>query len=188
MSVVVLIISVAMVSGKAAPLVDLLEAADGDVDIGLFRAAAVLLIVVSALVLVLTFLGCCGALKESRCLLGLYFAALLCMFVAMIVGAVVGYSQSLEEVNQVLLDSITEYDPDSTDKDEVAITKAWDQIQKDVSCLPGRKFLHAVCFQYFHHWLYCYFLQLQFQFECCGVNEYQDWEENPKVKNNISFF
>ncbi len=92
-----------------------------------------MLIVVSALVIVVTFLGCCGALKENRCMLGLYFAVLLAMFVAMIVGAVIGYSQPFDEIKKAMLDSVPKYDPTSTSTTAQAITKSWDEMQKGVN-------------------------------------------------------
>uniref|UniRef100_A0A667XCN1 Tetraspanin n=1 Tax=Myripristis murdjan TaxID=586833 RepID=A0A667XCN1_9TELE len=46
--------------------------------------AITLLIFVGAVTLVFGFLGCCGAIKESRCLLALFFTDLLCMFLMLL--------------------------------------------------------------------------------------------------------
>ncbi|NWY74619.1 TSN8 protein, partial [Erithacus rubecula] len=49
-----------------------------------------LLIAVGAIIMILGFLGCCGAAKESRCMLMLFFVALLLILILQIVGGVLG--------------------------------------------------------------------------------------------------
>jgi hypothetical protein len=66
-------------------------------------------------------------------MLGIYFAIILTMFIILIVGAVVGYSQSLDELKDPMMKSMAKYDPNNTNADAVSITKAWDQVQTDVS-------------------------------------------------------
>ena len=76
----------------------------------------------------------CPNLQENRCMLGTYFAIILLMFIVLIVGAVFGYSQSLDELKTPLVESMSKYNPaDDASADEKAITKAWDQVQSDVS-------------------------------------------------------
>lgn len=48
-----------------------------------------LLIALGALLLVIGFLGCCGAMKESKCMLLLFFIIILLVFIAEVAGAVV---------------------------------------------------------------------------------------------------
>uniref|UniRef100_A0A672QLJ3 Tetraspanin n=1 Tax=Sinocyclocheilus grahami TaxID=75366 RepID=A0A672QLJ3_SINGR len=48
-----------------------------------------LLIAVGAVLLILGFLGCCGAIKESRCMLLLFFIIILIVFIAEVAGAIV---------------------------------------------------------------------------------------------------
>lgn len=48
-----------------------------------------LLIAIGALLLIIGFLGCCGAVKESRCMLLLFFIIVLLVFIAEVAGAVV---------------------------------------------------------------------------------------------------
>ena len=66
-------------------------------------------------------------------MLGIYFAIILTLFIVMIVGAVIGYSQPLSEIEQPLRDSIAKYDADSDSKQATTVTKAWDKVQEDVS-------------------------------------------------------
>ncbi|NXR27616.1 TSN8 protein, partial [Cinclus mexicanus] len=49
-----------------------------------------LLIAVGAIIMILGFLGCCGAVKESRCMLMLFFIALLLILILQIIGGVLG--------------------------------------------------------------------------------------------------
>ncbi|XP_074553167.1 tetraspanin 35 [Halichoeres trimaculatus] len=48
-----------------------------------------LLIAIGALLLVIGFLGCCGAVRESKCMLLLFFIIVLVVFIAEVAGAVV---------------------------------------------------------------------------------------------------
>ncbi|XP_054463818.1 tetraspanin 35 [Anoplopoma fimbria] len=48
-----------------------------------------LLIAIGALLLVIGFLGCCGAVRESKCMLLLFFVIVLVVFIAEVAGAVV---------------------------------------------------------------------------------------------------
>ncbi|XP_059204556.1 tetraspanin 35 [Centropristis striata] len=48
-----------------------------------------LLIALGAILLVIGFLGCCGAVRESRCMLLLFFIIVLLVFIAQVAGAVV---------------------------------------------------------------------------------------------------
>jgi len=126
----------ALVDG--ADLVDIVESADADVSLKVFTSAAIILIVVSVFVVILTFFGCCGAIKESKCMLGTYFTLILAMFVVMIVGAVIGYSQSMDEVRGAVEKSMKKFkddvDADGVSKEEKAITNAWNTLQGDFTC------------------------------------------------------
>lgn len=48
-----------------------------------------LLIAVGAVLLILGFLGCCGAVRESRCMLLLFFVIILIVFIAEVAGAII---------------------------------------------------------------------------------------------------
>ena len=69
-------------------------------------------------------------------MLGTYFTLILVMFIIMIVGAVLGYSQSMDKIEDALDKSMKKF-RDSTDNikdDEKVVTEAWNTIQTDVSC------------------------------------------------------
>jgi hypothetical protein len=53
----------------------------------------------------------------------------------MIVGAVLGYGQALDKIKAPLVNSMKYFDEknESNDKKKETITKAWNQVQEDVS-------------------------------------------------------
>ncbi|NXQ52233.1 TSN8 protein, partial [Anthoscopus minutus] len=64
-----------------------------------------LLIAVGAIIMILGFLGCCGAVKESRCMLMLFFIALLLILILQVTGGILGavYKSKVEEVLNLTL-------------------------------------------------------------------------------------
>ncbi|XP_013865257.1 tetraspanin-8 [Austrofundulus limnaeus] len=49
-----------------------------------------LMIAIGSIIMVLGFLGCCGAYKESRCMLILFFIFLLLIFILLLVAGILG--------------------------------------------------------------------------------------------------
>ena len=130
----------AIVNGAA--LMDLVDKANDtlgkDLTLSVFTSAAIILIVVSVFVVIVAFFGCCGAIKESKCMLGTYFTIILVMFIVLIVGSVIGYQASFDDISGELDDTMKSFVdkslvPDETDQGKLAITKAWNQVQEDVS-------------------------------------------------------
>ena len=71
-------------------------------------------------------------------MLGTYFTIILVMFIILIVGAVIGYQASFDEIGDQLDNTMKKYvdkslQDDDTPKEDLAITKAWDSVQEDVS-------------------------------------------------------
>ncbi|XP_052761505.1 tetraspanin-18-like [Mya arenaria] len=85
-------------------------AADSNFDVtGLLESAAIVLLVGGACILVIGFLGCCGAFKQSQCLLCLYAICLLLIVIielAAIVIAAVFRGKVTTEVKGFLKDNI----------------------------------------------------------------------------------
>jgi len=117
--------------------------------ISLYASASYILIVISALIVVIAFFGCCGAYKENKCMLGTYFTIILALFIAMVVGAVLGYSGNLEDnIKNPLEKALNEYDDNPGDnKGLKALKTVWNEVQKEL--------------------------------KCCGVNNVSDWTQNP---------
>ena len=90
-----------MVDGAA--LVDLLDGSD--VNIPVFTSAAIILIVVSVFIVILTFFGCCGAIKESKCMMYTYGLLLCVILIAQVITQVfdliIDFIFRLEPVSQL---------------------------------------------------------------------------------------
>uniref|UniRef100_A0A8D0EWR7 Tetraspanin 8 n=1 Tax=Strix occidentalis caurina TaxID=311401 RepID=A0A8D0EWR7_STROC len=60
-----------------------------EIDSRLF-AGVDMLIAVGSIIMILGFLGCCGAIKESRCMLLLFFIGLLLILILQVTGGILG--------------------------------------------------------------------------------------------------
>ncbi|XP_033882049.1 CD9 antigen-like isoform X1 [Acipenser ruthenus] len=66
-----------------------------------FYTGVYILIGAGALMMVVGFLGCCGAIQESPCMLGLFFAFLLLIFAIEIAAGIWGFSNKDKVVTEV---------------------------------------------------------------------------------------
>ncbi|KAF5912358.1 hypothetical protein HPG69_004028 [Diceros bicornis minor] len=66
-----------------------------------FYTGVYILIGAGALIMVVGFLGCCGAVQESQCMLGLFFCFLLVIFAIEIAAAIWGYSHKDEVIKDI---------------------------------------------------------------------------------------
>ncbi|XP_076789914.1 leukocyte antigen CD37 isoform X1 [Arvicanthis niloticus] len=92
------------------------------------------LAVSGVLTMALALLGCVGALKELRCLLGLYFGMLLLLFATQItLGILISTQRVLLErrVQELVLRTIQSY---RTNPDETAAEESWDYVQFQLRC------------------------------------------------------
>jgi len=105
-----------------------------DLSVALYSTASVVLIIVSILAIVVAILGCCGAIKENRCMLFTYYILLLILFFGVTIGATIALSQSLYVIRSPLKDSMRLYDPEGTDPEHVDATQAWNDIQEAYKC------------------------------------------------------
>ncbi|NWV03876.1 TSN8 protein, partial [Ptilonorhynchus violaceus] len=68
-----------------------------------------MLIAVGSIIMILGFLGCCGAVKESRCMLLLFFIGLLLILILQVTGGILGavYRSQIEaSLNVTLMGSV----------------------------------------------------------------------------------
>ncbi|KAM9225237.1 leukocyte antigen CD37 [Dugong dugon] len=82
----------------------------------------------------LALLGCVGALKELRCLLGLYFGMLLLLFATQItLGILISTQRTLLErkVQEMVLETIQNY---RANPEETAAEESWDYVQFQLRC------------------------------------------------------
>lgn len=126
---------------------------DGELDISLYTSAAYIIIVIAVLVAIVSFFGCFGALKESKCMLGTYFVLILALFIVMIVGAVLGYTGNIEEsLKDPLEKALNAYKDTATQADDptgFAYKQAWNEVQ--------------------------------YELKCCAIDNVNDWKQNPNA-------
>ncbi|KAG1952750.1 CD9 molecule b isoform X2 [Pimephales promelas] len=66
-----------------------------------FLTGVYILIVAGAVMMVVGFLGCCGAIKESSCMLGMFFVFLLVIFAAEVAAGIWGLSNKEKVVTDI---------------------------------------------------------------------------------------
>uniref|UniRef100_A0A1B6LIB3 Tetraspanin n=1 Tax=Graphocephala atropunctata TaxID=36148 RepID=A0A1B6LIB3_9HEMI len=91
-----------------------------------------LFLIVGTLMFIVGFLGCCGAIKESQCMLVLFFCLLLIILVAEISAGAWAYSNS-EQLEQLVQESVK-----NTVQKEYSVidsrTQTFDAIQQGLGC------------------------------------------------------
>lgn len=90
------------------------------------------LLITGGLMTIVGFLGCCGALRESQCLLGIFFTVLLILFVGEIVAGV-WVSQNQAEFRKLVEERLSKLIRTEYDNDEV-IRKSFDLLQQRYKC------------------------------------------------------
>lgn len=90
-----------------------------------------IIIAVGAALFLMGFLGCCGAIKENRCLLGTFFVIVLILFIAEVVGGILVFVY-YPQVETAAMESQSKYSGSGTD-DEL-VKQGWDTFQATVEC------------------------------------------------------
>ena len=103
----------------------------GDQTPVIYTSGAILMIVFSLAVIIVTFLGCYGAWKKNQCMLGTYFAINIIAFIMLLVAAVIGYAQGLSFIPEQLTITQKSYGNNGTTSE--GITESWDLVQQQVS-------------------------------------------------------
>ncbi|XP_074086613.1 CD82 antigen [Macrotis lagotis] len=99
------------------------------------KIASYVFIGVGAMTMLVSFLGCIGAVNEIQCLLGMYFAVLLLILVAQVTAGILVYihaDEVKEEMNTIVTELMMNYDPDN--QEQKAVQDTWDYVQTEVKC------------------------------------------------------
>ncbi|NWZ96975.1 TSN8 protein, partial [Nesospiza acunhae] len=99
------------------------------------HGGANLLIAVGAIIMILGFLGCCGAVKESRCMLMLFFIALLLILILQVAAGILGavYKPQVEATfNLTLSEGVSALQ--STTGEYKEYQKEFQKLQKMYQC------------------------------------------------------
>ncbi|XP_026562814.1 tetraspanin-1 [Pseudonaja textilis] len=91
-----------------------------------------LLIAIGAVLFLLGFLGCCGAQKESKCLLIMFFSIILIIFIIEVAGAVVAlvYTSLAETILQATVAKLLKDDYGKPNP----VTEAWNITMTELKC------------------------------------------------------
>lgn len=97
----------------------------------LFLGAVYILIATGAIISLIAFFGCLGALKEIKCMLLTYFMFVFLIFVTMLVGGILGYvfrEKVHTTMEQEMGSTVRMY---ATNR---AVKRAWDDTQERLHC------------------------------------------------------
>lgn len=98
-----------------------------------FTVGAYVFIGVGAVTMLMGLLGCVGAVKEVRCLLGLYFVFLLLVLIAQVAAGVLFYF-NMGKVKQEVGGIVTKLIQDYKDGEEDRLQQGWDYVQAQGKC------------------------------------------------------
>lgn len=104
---------------------------DNTDDFNYLYTGAYILIVVGVIVMVIGFLGCCGAIRESQCMLVLFFVFLFLIFAVLLaagIWAIVSKDTLKESVTNTLRDAVKKYKTDTASK------TLMDNVQTNFKC------------------------------------------------------
>jgi hypothetical protein len=89
----------------------------------------ILFIAVGSIITIISFLGCCGACKEIKCMLYLFAILMTITFILELVGGILAVTNDFgDKLQDTLKDSTAEYEDNS------AVREAWDTVQKNLDC------------------------------------------------------
>jgi len=93
-----------------------------------------LMIAVGIIIVVVAFFGCCGAIKESQCMLTVFFTFLMLIFILELAGGIYGFINRDEIENQLKKDFQDAIKNKYNGTDNSAIDKTIDEFQKNFEC------------------------------------------------------
>lgn len=82
---------------------DFSKYSDADEKLGFIYTGAYILVAIGALIMIIGFLGCCGAIRESQCMLGCFFVLLFLIF-AVLLGAGIWAVIAKDDVKDLVRD------------------------------------------------------------------------------------
>jgi len=106
-------------------------------DLGPYTFPPILMMVVGGVVFIIAFMGCCGTIRESKCMMMTYAVLLLILLIAEVAIAVGIYTHQAE-LKELLRDGLTSSMKDYKTKTEVQ--EAWDLMQSTLHCCGVENF------------------------------------------------
>jgi len=120
--------------------VDLMDKIPNGESIPIYTSAVILFLIVAISSVIISFFGCCGAYKESKCMLTTYFLMVLSLLVLITVAVAMGYTQGMDKLKEPFIDSLSKYDDSSKNVAIKEIVAIWDEVQQENSCCGVDKF------------------------------------------------
>jgi len=105
-----------------------MQGINSDFTIGLYGGTAALIIAISCVIVIVSFLGCCGAWKENRFLLFFNYVAILLLFIGVVAGATIAFTTSIDIIHNPMEESLKSYN------ENPEIKESWDSIQAQLKC------------------------------------------------------
>uniref|UniRef100_A0A3B3VS86 Tetraspanin n=1 Tax=Poecilia latipinna TaxID=48699 RepID=A0A3B3VS86_9TELE len=118
-----------------------------------------MLIGVGAVLLIIGFLGCCGAINENRCMLLTFFSLVLIIFIVEVAGGIVLFVFT-DEVDQIF---------NNLENDVIT------DIQANYGKDPGMTELWNITMEQMCNYIFFMYLQSR----CCGYKNYTDFYGSP---------
>jgi len=104
-------------------------------DIGAYQAPPIIAIVVGSIVFIIAFAGCCGAIRESNCLMMTYailMSTILIVTIGIVVAVLVNEDEFKKHFSEGMKKSMKQYG--HGDDAGVEATKSWDLLQTELKC------------------------------------------------------
>ena len=102
-------------------------------DMVYFNAAVITLTVFSIIIVIISFLGCCGALHERQCMILTYVSLVVMVIIGVSTGAAIVYQDNdAFEMKKPLFDALKLYNDNATTLHEKIYKKLWNGVQRDV--------------------------------------------------------
>jgi hypothetical protein len=106
-----------------------------EMEVSLYTSAAVILLVSSSLLILVSFCGCFGAVRENFTALVVFFIMVLVILILVVVGTVLATSDDLDEKIKIpLTTSLRRYNDQPKFLWNFGINSAWNQMQMDWKC------------------------------------------------------
>ncbi|XP_051801764.1 tetraspanin 34a isoform X1 [Acanthochromis polyacanthus] len=134
------------------------EVRDASAEIAQLINVSYLLIAVGAVLLIIGFLGCCGAVMKNRCMLLTFFIIVLIIFIVQVAGAIVlfVFTDVAEEPLGDLEQEVRENIENRYGIEDSSVTHFWDTTMEGL--------------------------------QCCGFNNYTDFDGSPFHNNSRGLY
>jgi CD63 antigen len=136
------------------------------------KAGSISILVTGAIIFLIAFLGCCGAIKENSCMLSTYGGVILILVVVQCVGIYFAFKNK-SDVESKIKDGIKDNFLKFEDNKDKALNGAIQQIQKTFECCGPNGFND--------------YTGLTIPNSCCGESNFGDDNHNTCLKTSVKY-